>query len=462
MIDIIIIAIYLIFTLFVGLYNKNKGTTLSEYGTLGSDLNSNLFVLTATIFASAVGGGATFGIAEKAYSGNLGYSYALILSVPIDLIIATYLVPKLSVYKNVTTIGEIVRRHYGSTPQIITGLAAALISIGYLSAQISVSGIIFSSILKIDYIYGIAVSYAITIAYTSFGGFRSIVINNTIQFVAMLVAIPGLSIYGVYYLQHSQSLYVIDSNPLVLANDDVSNFIYAFMSFAFMGFYPTLIQRIIAGKNTRLVKRAIYIKTLIYILFIVCISLNGLLASIIVPSIEPRFALSSLIDTIIPEGLKGVIAIGLLASVMSTADSDLNVASISIVNDVLKPIGVGRATILNNNNMIYFTKMLSVLIGSIAIFAVMQFKEIVDIVIFAAGVWAPVAVVPIIGILYGIILSDRGFCITAIAGSSGFIIAENLSSIIRISSVFTGVCCATITFIIIWRTGWASQTNQKN
>ncbi|MDX1916499.1 MAG: sodium:solute symporter family protein, partial [Rickettsiaceae bacterium] len=423
------------------------------------DLNKNLWILTATIFASAVGGGAIFGLTEKIYNGHIGYCYGLLLTIPIDLLIAKFLVPRLHHYKSATSIGDIIGAHYGKVPRIISGLSAALISIGYLSAQISVSSVIFSSILKIDGIYGILASYAITITYASFGGLRAIVLNNVVQFIAMILAIPSLSFFSIYYIStHNIVTFDVISH---YSNNTWTDTSIAFTSFAVMGLYPTLIQRILVGRSSVIITRAIYLKSLIYFIFITFIAMNGILGLILVPDSSASLALTNLIDLVMPEGFKGFIAIGLLASVMSTADSDLNVASISLVNDVIKPIVPKNSKIISRINLIFLAKLSSIMIGATSILLVMKFKTIIDIIIFAAGLWVPVTVIPLIGILYGVALTDFAFCISAVVGIICFLLAEAFLTPYIFSGIFIAFAISCIIFLLMWKVGWAQQFSKK-
>src|SRR5690606_13344904 len=104
----------------------------------------------------------------------------------------------------------------------------------------------------------------------------------------------------------------------------------AFLGFAVMNFFPTFIQRALINKHAHHTTRAIYIKSAIYAVFLMFIMLNGLIAYVIYPNISPRLALPCLIDHIIPVGIQGIVVTGLLAAVMSTADSDLNITSITL------------------------------------------------------------------------------------------------------------------------------------
>ena len=65
MIDLLIVALYLISLLIVGIYTRSrkagfKGFTLVK----DEDYKHGKLILVATIFASSIGGGTTFGISE--------------------------------------------------------------------------------------------------------------------------------------------------------------------------------------------------------------------------------------------------------------------------------------------------------------------------------------------------------------------------------------------------------------
>ena len=198
MIDNLIVLAYLVTVLCIGLYYRSTSASLHGYGSMSSNKSTSTFLLVATIFATAVGGGTTFGISEKAFSGNLAYSYALLLTVPVDILIAFYLVPKVTMHHGAVSVGDIMKKFYGKPGRIITGIAAVLISVGYLAAQVNVSGRIFQYILGVDHREGVILSYVIVIIYTSIGGLRSVVFVNLLQFLAMIASIPLVTFIGGY------------------------------------------------------------------------------------------------------------------------------------------------------------------------------------------------------------------------------------------------------------------------
>ncbi|MDX2049568.1 MAG: sodium:solute symporter family protein [Rickettsiaceae bacterium] len=444
--DILIVSIYLFSTLVIGMYNPNKAKTISAYNRIGKDINNNKFILAATIFSSSVGGGTTVGLIEKTYEYDLSFAYGLILAIPVDILIALLIVPRLSAFRGTSSVGEIVSLYYGTGPRMITGIAAALSSIGYVAAQISASGVIFGFILKVDYEYAVIMSSIVLVTYTAIGGLRSIVLNNTLQFIIMNIAIPALAITGIMSIGPQNFLKFVPAEKYdIFSNTQLFwNSICAAISFSVMGFYPSLIQRIVAGRTHEQVTKAIYIKAFVYFLFICFICINGLLATAVVYGAKPSNALNLLIDQVVPAGLKGLVITGLLASVMSTADSDINVASISIVNDILKPLNF-----FHDKWLVTIAKFVTVIIGSLSIILVLKFKNIVDIVIFSAGLWSPVVVVPIIACLYRKTVSNFGFYLSSFGGTVTFSLYEILYSGSKISGVFVGTVTSLILFMII-------------
>lgn len=455
MIDKIIVAAYFILILVIALYNKSKVSTLKQYGSVEQKYRNNKFMLVATIFATAVGGGTMFGIAEKAFVGNLAYSYALILTVSIDILIAVYVIPKLANHYGATSMGDIMEKYYGQAGRMITGVAAMLISVGYLAAQISVSGKIFQYILDISMVEGIIVSYLIVIVYTTIGGLGSVVLANSFQFIAMICSIPLISIIGINQIGVENFVHLLPPEKISITDPDIlqSSLLIA-LSFSVMGFYPSFIQRTLINRKAETIKSAIITKSAIYVIFVSFVTINGLVAYAKYGSYDASLAIPHLIDQLMPVGIKGFVVVGLLAAVMSTADSDLNIASISIVQDILQPIiGKDQKTLLN------LAKIATIFIGSLSIIMALKFNNVVDLVIFSAGSWAPMIFVPMIAALFEYTINKNYFPILCLIGTSAFILWYHYGFISHLKGVFVGVF---VSFLCFWIFYYFSQDNKRH
>lgn len=446
--DILVILGYLLLTLFVGIISSKISTSFKDFAYVPSILRKNKFVLTATVFATAVGGGTTFGLTEKVFSENLSYAYALILTTPIDLLIAFFVIPKIASYYDAISVGDIMATEYGYTGRIISGIMVVFASVGFLAAQISVSGHLLSGIFGIDYLTSIIVSYSVLIIYTTMGGLRSVIANNTLQFLTMIVAIPILTLFGLHTIGCMDFVAHIPPAKYSFSDDKLFwDTIWMTLSFSVLGCYPTLIQRALLNKNSKYLTHAMVIKTCIYIFFIGCIAINGLIAMQISSDLSGNLAIQDMIQKIMPEGLKGLVIIGFLSAAMSTADTDLNVASVSVAQDIFKPIfGVTESTSLSS-----IARITSVIIGAASIFISASFESIVDIILHVAGLWAPTILVPFIATIFGKHISKTGLVIGIISGIMGYLIWQyfyGASHMLR--AIFVGTMVHLAVFVCIY------------
>jgi len=449
MIDVIIVFAYLVTLLIIGILQRSNQGGFKGFSRIDDKVQKNKLILVATIFVSSIGGGTTFGIAEKAFAENIAYSYGLFFAIPIDILIAIYIIPRLIKHYGAESVGDIMSIYYGKPGRYISGLSAIFVSIGLVAAQISVSGRIFEYILQVDYIWGVILSYGIIVVYTTIGGLRSVLFANQLQFFAILIAIPVISFFGIYQigLNNFVSSIPLEKFSFVHNDDLVTTTIAATLGFTVMNLFPTFIQRALINQDSAATSKAIYIKSIIYALFLIFITLNGLIAFVEYPDVKASIALPYLIDHIIPTGIQGIVVVGLLAAVMSTADSDLNITSVTLVKDFLSPI----FAVKNQNKMLLLARIINIFIGSLAIIIALCFSRVVDLVIFIAGFWGPVVIVPLVFALFDMVISKKGLIYSCGAGIISFILwefyfADNYS----FKGVFIGTMANLMVFTIFY------------
>lgn len=424
MIDIFIVFVYLAALLFIGIFSRQKSGRFTDFARIKDGAQRGRLILVATIFASSIGGGTTFGISEKTFAGDISHSYGLFIAIIADLLIAAFIIPRLTQHYGAETPGDIMHSYYGKSGRYITGISTILISMGLVAAQISVSGRIFEYILQIDFVKGVLISYGIVIVYSTIGGFRSVLFTNGLQFFAILIAIPIITIFGIYKIGLIEFWSSIPGHKIsFVANEHLlSSTISAALGFCVMNLFPTFIQRALINKKPQATQKAIYTKSLIYAVFLVLITLNGLIAYNLFPDQSPSLALPILIDSIIPVGLQGIVIVGLLAAVMSTADSDLNITSVSLAKDFLKPL----FGIYDQTKLLFFARASNLILGSFAIYLALNFSSIVDLVIFVAGFWGPVVLVPLVFALFGVVIKTYQMSICCLLGGVSFAFWELL------------------------------------
>ena len=446
MIDYIIIGIYLGILLLLGIYNRSKYLSLHVYGSISNQMQKGTLLLIATIFANSVGGATVYGLSVKAFNENISYAYAIILTIIIDILIAAYLVPRISKHYGVISVGQIMAKYYGKVGSVITGLAVTFVSFGHIAVQISVSSKILEPVLKINYIEGVILSYLIVTIYTALGGLRSVIFVNLFQFLSMVFFIPILTICALYAIGGvSSAIEIIPKYKYSFA--DLKNQTgLLFLSFMFFGLNPGFIQRSFISKDTKRTQQAIYIKSAIYLFFILIVSLNGLLCYAYEQKFPSQSTFIELIHKILPFGLYGLVIVGFLSSSTSTADSELNIASMSFINDILKPIFKMQDTKL----MLLFIKVSTILIGIFAIYLALEFTDVIELVLFVNGFWISMIVVPFVACLFNIKVGKKQFIFCCLAGLMSFSFwYYYFNDLISLKGVFIGFITNLIFFALL-------------
>jgi Na+/proline symporter len=271
-----------------------------------------------------------------------------------------------------------------------------------------------------------------------------VIFTNFAQFLAIIVFVPIISIVG---LKQLGVMHFIQNAPVIKYSISYlwQDMGLLFLSFSFMGIYPGFIQRSFMTENYKLTQRAIFKKSIIYLLFLVCIGINGLLSYMHYSGNDNSLALLSLIDSLIPPGLRGLAIVGLLAAVMSTADSELNIASISLTNDVFQPL----FHLHDSKMVLLFTQTSAIIIGSIAIYLALQFDNTVALLFFIAGFWLPCMLVPFLACLYDITINKWAMIFCSFAGVATFAFWQiNYAQHTLLKGAFVGMVVNFICFML--------------
>jgi solute:Na+ symporter, SSS family len=447
--DGIIVLIYLILLFSSGLYFRAKANTMETYSHVGKHIRTNRLILAATIFAGSVGGGTTFGLTEKILLGNLAYSYALIITVTVDIIVAIYLVPRITQYYGAISIGDIFSKNYGRLGRIMAGLGVVVSSTGFLAAQIKVSSYLLKGIFGFEQNVALIVSYFVIIAYTAIGGLRSIIINNFLQFCAMILGVLMFSFFSLQNISFYDVLSSMPNEKYDLANPSLLyDTICLSLTFSVVICYPTFIQRAVLNRDGKFVKDAVIAKAIIYVFFIAAISFNALIIEYLFPNFDTSSALLESIKKVVPAGISGLVIIGFLSAAMSTADSDLNIASLSVSRDILMPIfGIRKS-----QKLVRISQVTTILMGIFAIYVSLKFDNIVDIVLSVATLWAPWLLVPFVASLYGIKVKKISLALSSFCGIIACLVWDYHINI-KLQGIFVGTMVNLICFIISYYYG---------
>jgi SSS family solute:Na+ symporter len=436
MFDKLVIFSYLLLTLLIGVYFRGSDSSSRKFLIFSEELRNNKFILMASIFATAVGAGTIFGLTSKIFTGDIAYAFGLIISIVADLLVIFFLIPRIVKFEKHASIGKIVEKYYGKSGKIIYGISVILVSLGYLSAQIKVSSEIFGFFTGISNLYGVMLSYVIVIIYTTIGGLRSVILTDVMQFFFMLISIPYIAFCCVKF---SGGINFV-TEQVIYGKNLIAESVALSLSFSIMSINPPYLHRILISGSAKHAQTSSYVKTLIYFFFILMIIIIGFYSKVSISTDQGNQILTLLINEIVPTGLKGLVFCGILGALMSTADSNLHIASVSFIYDVVAPIFK-----FNNFYKMIITRIFIIFFGVSSILIALQFQNVIDLVIFMSGFWGAIMFAPLLFMFYDIHVQKWQFFVSIASGIFGLIYAEIFLHDFIIKPSFIG---AVINFVV--------------
>ena len=451
MIDVLVVAIYLIVVLVLGIWAGRRQKTFEEYAVVGRSFGA--LVVFATMAASFIGGGFSTGNAQKVFLFGVASIVALWGFSLKEILVALFIAPKMSRFPGAVSVGDIMATAYGKPGRVITGLAALFLCTGVVGAQVGAMGVVFEVFYGIDRFWGILIGCGVVVLYTTFGGMSAVVATDVVQFIILAVGMPLVVIFGISYLGGIDALIAaVPADRLALPGGHYTwwGLGALFLVFAFgETLVPPYVQRLCIGKTTREAARGTLYAGIFSIPFFAITGVIGLLALAISPDLPSNLALPQVVQTVLPPVLKGLVIAAVISIVMSSADSFLNSASIAFINDVVSPL---RRTPLASRQALSLAMLVTFVVGTLSVIFALTIESIIDILIYAYTYWAPVVLVPLIAAIFGVRKGATAFVAAAVAGAVATTVWNNvLNQPGEIAGLVIGVFVNLIVFVAMPR-----------
>lgn len=361
---LIAIVIYLACMLIIGFLCSKRNNNVDDFYLGGRHLGPIVTAMSAE--ASDMSGWLLMGLPGLVYL----YGLAEASWTAIGLAVGTYLnwlivAKRLRNYSgriNAITIPEFFSKRFKDDTKIIMCAAAVMIIIffiPYTASGFSTCGKLFSSLFGIDYHTAIIVSAVVIVGYTALGGFLAASTTDFIQSIIMSVALIivlafGINVAGGWDAVVENAKSIPDYLSLVGTTDGKGNTqpfgsmnIISTLAWG-LGYFgmPHILLRFMAIESPEKVKisrRVASVWVVIAMSVAVIIGMVGFGMSKTEPSMilkDSETIIVAIANLLSQNGvlfalLAGVILAGILASTMSTADSQLLAAASAISQDIM-------------------------------------------------------------------------------------------------------------------------------
>ncbi|HAS03319.1 MAG TPA: sodium/panthothenate symporter [Pasteurella multocida] len=342
--------LYLCFVFAVAYYayaKRQKGSFLSEYYVGNRSMSG--FVLAMTTAATYVGASSFIGGPGAAYKFGLGWVLLAMIQVPVVLFTLGVLGKKFAMWvreHKSLTINDILFSRYKSPTIVLLASLSLLFSFFIMMAvQFIGVGRLLETTLNIDYRLSVLI-FATTVGiYTFIGGFRAVVLTDTIQGLIMMIG-TFLLLFGVIYAgggvsQIIDTLETIDPRLITPYGIEARPLDFTFMAsfwvlvcFGLLGLPHTVI-RAMSYKTSKALHSGIVIGTVVIALLMLGMHLAGALGRAVVPELSVTDKIiPTLMIQVLPPVVAGIFLAAPMAAIMSSIDSMLIQASSTLIKDL--------------------------------------------------------------------------------------------------------------------------------
>lgn len=363
--DWIVIGAYFVVLLGIAFWViTRKQKTTEDYFLAGR--NIGWFIVGASIFASNIGSEHVVGLAGAGAGGKIPM---LIYELHAWLVITLgWVFLPFYIRSGVFTMPEFLERRFNANTRWFLSIFSL---VAYVLTKVSVTvyagGIVISTLLGIDFWFGALITVVLTGFYTVLGGMRAVVYTEALQTVVLVLGAATVTIIGLNavggWSGMRESLEPGYLNMWRPMSDPEFPWLSLVITSTIVGTWywctdQYIVQRALAARNITQGRRGTIFGGLLKLLPVFLFLVPGIIALALKNKGElawdsPDQAFTSLLMSgLMPAGLKGLVAAGLLAALMSSLASVFNSCSTLFTVDIYKKLrpdtpeakllGVGR------------------------------------------------------------------------------------------------------------------------
>ncbi|HAC65015.1 MAG TPA: Na+/pantothenate symporter PanF [Cyanothece sp. UBA12306] len=432
LIPYITLAIYLLFTLWVGLIGyHSQNNTAEDYFLANRSFGAIIlfFTLSATNFSAFF----FLGFAGEGY--RIGISYYPMMAWGTGFAALTFYtighrVWQLGKEKGFITPTELIVDRFPYTPLKLVFLAVMVIfTIPYLTLQPIGAGYLLESLTggQIPYFMAATFLTGAIVFYVCLGGMKSVALTDVFQGILMFI----LMIVALLAIAHSlggitlANLAVYDLKPELFAREGIDNFFTKKKWFSFVCLWsftlpmiPQIFMRFYTPKTVNSLKFTTIFYPILTIVLFICPVLIGMWGHLAFPNLTGKEAdqiLPLMLNKYTSNWLTSLVMVGALSAFMSTLDSQLLALSSMLTRDVYTVYFRPQASL---SEQTWVGRLLIVLLAIIGLIGAYQPPQSLLALATLAFTGLSVLFPTVIAVLYGKNISATSCLISILAGEA--------------------------------------------
>ncbi len=343
---LIVLLVYIGVVLLVGVVFARRASSLEGFFLASRNLGGWLVFFSLT--ASWIGASSTLVTVDLAF--ETGISSFWVMGLPAILTAAGFAVLFCRPIRRLpfVTLPDLVELRYGRLVRHLTSLLIVWYMVLLAASQMVAIGNFLGALLRLPYFQALILGTSVVVAYSLVGGFFSVVLTDTLQFILLVGGILALAVF----LAGRAPLKDVSAAAQQLGREGYWNFFQGWerniwIVVSFVGAWtvsPIVWQRIQAARTPSHARRGLWGAALAFLVIYSVIVAVGMLAL-------PLFSggsrtgplLSDLIAFRTGALLSTALFVAVTSAVMSTLDTAINTGALSLTRDVAQRIlRIGR------------------------------------------------------------------------------------------------------------------------
>ncbi|WP_339512730.1 sodium:solute symporter [Pseudomonas sp. RL_15y_Pfl2_60] len=395
--DLFVILIYVALMLGLGFYGMRRSKNREDYLVAGRNLGPMFYL--GTMAATVLGGASTIGTVRLGYVYGIS-GFWLCASLGLGIIGISLLLAKPLLKLKIYTVTQVLERRYSPTARH----ASAAIMLIYALMIGAISTIAIGTVMEV--LFGmpfwmtILIGGGIVVAYSTIGGMWSLSLTDIVQFLIMTI--------GLVFILMPMSISDAGGWDALVAKLPASYFsftaigwdtIITYFLIYFFGIFigQDIWQRVFTARSEKVAKFSGAAAGVYCIFYGLAAALIGMAAKVVLPDLDNvNNAFASIVQTSLPDGIRGLVIAAALAALMSTASAGLLAASTTAAQD-LWPL-FSKRKVTSESAMI--NRVFTLLLGCLVLGIALVVSDVISALTLAYNLLVGGMLIPLLGAIY--------------------------------------------------------------
>ena len=351
--DWLVLCSYFVVMLGMGFWARSKVKTASDFFTAGgampwwlSGISHHMSGYSSAVFVA---------YAAIAYTEGVSIYIWWACSISVALVIGSSIFPgrwsRLRQRLGIISPLEYLAMRYNLPAQQVLAWSGALLKIFDVGAKWTAAAILLQVFANVPTHWGVLLTGSVTVVYSVVGGLWADALTDMSQFIIQVIAGVVMLIAVLARLGGVSAIWTIwarlpasHSRPFVGQYTLAFAIVYLLINFlSYNGGTWNLAQRFIAAPSATSARKAALLSAGLYLIWPLVLFFPMWASPLLLPHLaDPSQSYALLTQTLLPQGLIGLVLAGLFAHTMAMTSSDANAISSVVVRDILPALRGGR------------------------------------------------------------------------------------------------------------------------